>query len=191
MAVKTFTQGEVATAADTNTYLANGGLVYVATGSNTSTTGNTISNCFSSTYDHYRIVGTLSYSSASAVSIYMRFRTTSDDTAADYKWGRTYIRFDGVFGSTGTLTDNTAWAGEVGNNGKGLFVVDIFNPNIATQTYWTTQWYPTIQSATNNSYIGGASGFKDTTVQYTGLTLYTSGGGNFTSTFTVYGYRKA
>ena len=32
MAIKTFTTGEVLTAADTNTYLANSGLVYVASG---------------------------------------------------------------------------------------------------------------------------------------------------------------
>ena len=56
MAVKTFTSSTL-TASDTNTYLANAGLVYVTsvTGG-TGVTTITVSNCFSSTYDAYRIV---------------------------------------------------------------------------------------------------------------------------------------
>ena len=57
MAIKTFTTGEVLTASDTNTYLANSGLVYVKQ----QTVGNavasvTVSDAFSATYDNYRIV---------------------------------------------------------------------------------------------------------------------------------------
>jgi len=57
MAVKTFTAGESANAADTNTYLANAGLVFVkqqTVGSGVATA--TVSDAFSSTYDNYRII---------------------------------------------------------------------------------------------------------------------------------------
>ena len=53
MAVKTFTTGEVLTASDTNTYLANAGLVYI-TSTSVGTGGSlTVSNCFSATYNNY------------------------------------------------------------------------------------------------------------------------------------------
>ena len=55
MAVKTFTTGEVLTASDTNTYLANAGLVYVTTATFSGSTEVQINNCFSTTYDRYRI----------------------------------------------------------------------------------------------------------------------------------------
>jgi hypothetical protein len=57
MAIKTFTSGEVLTSADTNTYLANSGLVYIAEGStSTSVLGLNFNNVFTSTYDNYRIM---------------------------------------------------------------------------------------------------------------------------------------
>ena len=58
MAVKTFTTGEVLTAADTNTYLNNGGLVWIktATVTNAADSGTAFRSIFTSTYDAYRIV---------------------------------------------------------------------------------------------------------------------------------------
>jgi hypothetical protein len=55
MAIKTFTTGEVLTAADTNTYLANSGLVYVAGGS-FATAGTVDITGFNSSFDYYRII---------------------------------------------------------------------------------------------------------------------------------------
>lgn len=54
MAVKTFTTGEVLTAADTNTYLANSGLQYVASGTFTNAAAFDVTG-FSSTYDFYKL----------------------------------------------------------------------------------------------------------------------------------------
>ena len=57
MAIKNFTTGEVLTAADTNTYLANSGLVYVTSqtvGSAVSTV--TVPGAFSTTWNDYRII---------------------------------------------------------------------------------------------------------------------------------------
>ena len=55
MAIKTFTTGEVLTAADTNTYLANSVLQYVAGGSFSAVTAFDITG-FSSTFTAYRVV---------------------------------------------------------------------------------------------------------------------------------------
>ena len=55
MAVKTFTT-EVLTSADTNTYLANSGLVYVKSHTITSGASVVVTDAFSSTYDNYLII---------------------------------------------------------------------------------------------------------------------------------------
>ena len=55
MAIKTFTTGEVLTASDTNTYLANAGLVYIAATTASAQTTIAIDNCFTTTYAHYFI----------------------------------------------------------------------------------------------------------------------------------------
>lgn len=54
MAVKTFTTGEVLTAADTNTYLANSGLQYVSSGTFTNAASFDVTG-FSSTFDYYKV----------------------------------------------------------------------------------------------------------------------------------------
>ena len=67
MAVQTFTSGQVLTAADTNTYLANSGLVYVTSGTiGVAVSSVTVSSVFSSTYDSYKIVISGMSTSASA-----------------------------------------------------------------------------------------------------------------------------
>lgn len=53
MAIKTFTTGEVLTASDTNTYLANSGLVFVKSQTiGSAVTSVTVSDAFSATYDN-------------------------------------------------------------------------------------------------------------------------------------------
>lgn len=190
MAVKTFTQGEVATAADTNTYLANGGLVYVGTASNSNTASCAIDNCFSSTYDNYRIVGVIS----SGTGLYYgNLRTGSgNDTVSTYKWGRSYFRLDNAApGTVGTLSDSIWVVGEAGSIGAGSITIDVISPYLAQKTWYTTQIYATVQTATSDSYIGFASGVKDNTTQYTGFAIRNNSNSNFTATFIVYGYRKA
>ena len=57
MAIKTFTTGEVLTASDTNTYLANSGLVYVKQQTvGSGVTSVTVTDAFSATYDNYKII---------------------------------------------------------------------------------------------------------------------------------------
>jgi hypothetical protein len=57
MAIKTFTTGEVLTASDTNTYLANAGLVYVKSQTiGTGVSSVIVSDCFTTDYDNYKIV---------------------------------------------------------------------------------------------------------------------------------------
>jgi hypothetical protein len=57
MAIKTFTTGELLSSSDTNTYLANSGLVYVTSATiGTAVSSVAVANAFSATYDNYKIV---------------------------------------------------------------------------------------------------------------------------------------
>ena len=84
MAIKTFTSGEVLTAADTNTYLANSGLVYVSTTTLTAS-GQNIAGAFSSTYTNYRIV--LNNIVTSANNTLVAFRLGSSTARTEYIYG--------------------------------------------------------------------------------------------------------
>ena len=57
MAIKTFTSGEILTAANTNEFLANSGLVFVKSQTIGATVPSVdVTDCFSATYDAYRVV---------------------------------------------------------------------------------------------------------------------------------------
>jgi hypothetical protein len=186
MAIKTFTTGEVLTASDTNTYLANAGLVYITS---TAVSGSTVtvSNCFNSTYDWYKVVlfvtGTVSGS-----DINIRMRTTSDDSSAVYSFSRIY-----AYSQTSSPTNQALelqTSGYVGTqeNRGGNTQIDIYGPNAAQFT--------SIQSQNTGNKNAQPYAFQNltgltvsTTTQYTGFSLIA--GQTMTGSLVVYGYRKA
>lgn len=189
MAVKTFTS-EVLTSADTNTYLANSGWVYVAQG--TAAPGSTtlsIDNCFNSTYANYVIVYNITgYASG---PLYMRLRTGSgDDSAANYAWARNYFRWDGgSWGGTGSMTDTIFTVGYCGASVTTIEnTVNIYNPNKAERTSMSCNLVE-IGSATTNSYNMIGNGQKQALTQFTGLSLIRYSTNTFGGTCTVYGNR--
>ena len=99
MAIKTFTSGEVLTAADTNTYLANSGLVYI-TGGSLSGTATQFVGCFTSTFTNYRILleqGTLS---AAGDFCFQYLKGTTAQNANNYEYA--YARLTSGGGGANT-----------------------------------------------------------------------------------------
>jgi hypothetical protein len=187
MAIKTFTTGEVLTAADTNTYLANSGLVYI-TSATFSTTA--LDGIFTSDYDNYRIVvSNVTHTGANALIQY-NYRNTSnatDNTAQYYTAG---LRYDG--GTTYNFNINAAAQAETavnliaGSNWSG-FVMDIHAPRLAKNTMTTSQgtgaitYITTVQSST----------VMNTTTAYAGIIFKLTAGTLTGGLISVYGYRKA
>jgi hypothetical protein len=180
MAIKTFTTGEVLTASDTNTYLANSGLVYVKQ----QTVGNavasvTVSDAFSTTYDNYKITYTAGVSSTGA-----NLALTLGATATGYYSGITYVSY-ATSGLAGVGSNNTAsfTFGGIARTNYSIVDLDVFSPFTAQRT---TVSGPFI----NNDACGHFAGFLDNTTSYTAFTL-TPGTGTLTGgIITVYGYRK-
>ena len=185
MAIKTFTTGEILTASDTNTYLNNGGLVYVTSvtvgaGSNTVS----VSNCFTSTYDNYKVIWTGGVSvGAEALSLNL-LPTSVTGWNTSYSMAVSYITYAGS-PTPLTTNGNTKWgfAGEITTANKTNVNFELFAPNLAQYT------------GLSNAYLGGAgagagAGIHAIASAFTGFTI--SGAQNFSGgTITVYGYRKA
>jgi hypothetical protein len=189
MAIKTFTTGEVLTAADTNTYLANSGLVYITTTTATSGTTLNISNCFSSTYDNYRVlISNYLPTGGSALTLQLG---TGSALASGYYWAGVYVSaytasptVTGYGGSNVSIYE-TQIVGDGTNQGAGN--LEIYSPNLAVRTSIMTQG---VDARTGANPRVAITGFQNTNTQFTSLHL-TSGATISNLTVTVYGYRKA
>ena len=188
MAVKTFSSGEVLTASDTNTYLNNGGLVYITQATAGGGAANLIiDGCFTSTYTNYRIV--TKFASATSgwppVYFYMRTGGTDSNTNIYYYMGNgrasnntdaSYATAAASFGYAGSLT--------------GHFVMDVMSPQLSsTQTTFNGQ--STFYDGSN--FITRSTGnWHNSVASYDGIKFF-PGSSTFTNTFTVYvyGYRNS
>jgi len=180
MAVKTFTS-EVLTSADTNTYLANSGLVYVTSATIGSAVSSvTLNSCFNSTYDAYKIViagGTSSTDANLALKL--------GASATGYYASKLLL----VYATNGTffVCDNNAasWtqASFAIGAGTGLDMnVDLQNPFLAKYTY--------MSGYLNAATLGGPqSGVHQVATSYSSITITPSAGTLTGGTVTVYGYR--
>jgi hypothetical protein len=181
MAIKTFTTGELLTAADTNTYLANSGLVYVKSQTIGAAVGSVVvPDAFSTTFDNYLVTidGGVS-SSAQLVSLQLGSKTTNYKTQLNYA---SFNNTPAALGSTAASSFTyTATATTSGINGY----INILTPFLAKNTLIQSVW-------SSPSEAGTFTGNTADTTSYTAFTLIIGGGANMTGgTITVYGYRKA
>ena len=187
MAIKTFATGEVLTASDTNTYLANSGLVYVtSTTAGSAVASVTINNCFSSTYDNYKIL-----ISGGSSNTPVDLALTLGASATGYYGGVMYHPFT----TAGPATVNAVglnnatsflYAGAASAN-VAVGQIELYGPNLAKTTGISTQF---AVPNTSGSVVN-ANGFHNVATAYTGFTI-TAATGTLTGVlFTVYGYRKA
>jgi len=184
MAIKTFTAGSVLTAADTNTYLANSGLVYVKSqtiGSAVSSVN--VTSAFSSTYDNYVITLSGGVSSGAIVDIRLQLGSTSTGYYGS-RIGTTWASDTVIVGrdNNGSLFSFAATGSTAGL--QGYLVISA--PNLAKPT---TLMATQAGSATNagsfnfNGYLAG-------TTQYTDFTLSPGSGTLTGGTINVYGFRN-
>jgi hypothetical protein len=186
MAIKTFTAGEVLTAADTNTYLANSGLVYVKQ----QTVGNSVSSvevtaAFSSTYDNYEIIYT-----GGAPSTDQNLRLQFGSTTTGYYGGLIYLVASvGTVAGLGFNNDsNFPYLGDSTTAGGCRLSCKVYAPNLATRTGITSQYMGT---GTAGGAFGTVNGNLDNNTQYTSFTISPNTGTITGGIIFVYGYRKA
>ena len=181
MAIKQFSVGETLTASDTNTYLANAGLVYVtSTTVGSAVTTVTVSNCFSSTYDNYMIrIAGMTGSAAADTSLQL-----SSITGSVYAYSGFYqaIGVSTINAYAGTTTSMPI--GTMGTTLNTQIIVEISGPNLAVAKYVD------VRTASSNIRVSQAGQINSTT-QATGFTVTPASGTLTGGIITVFGFRKA
>ena len=183
MSIKTFTTGEVLTASDTNTYLANSGLVYVTSATiGTAVSTVTLSNCFSSTYDSYRVVIAGSVGSILTDNVYL----TLGSSVTGYYGSLIYTTF--ASSTVLAATDNNGVRFTYVANANNAVInssFDLHSPFLAKYTnIQNAVWCP-------KDAVGQYNGMHQVATSYSSFTLTTPGSTMTGGTVTVYGYRKA
>jgi hypothetical protein len=193
MAIKTFTTGEVLTAADTNTYLANSGLVYITGTTFSNVASVTLQNCFSSTYDNYHLSFNVYGGNTAANYCYFQLGVGTTPTTTSYlsksMWWDignpstfVFVNCDG--------RDTGMSLGPVGFSGaqEGSYDVDVHYPFASRVTRMSGHGSGLYAGV----YFTGVStaGYNSTTTSFNSIKLLpvTS---TIYGTIDVYGYRKA
>ena len=179
MAVKTFTS-EVLTSADTNTYLANSGLVYVTSATIGSAVSSvTLNSCFNSTYDAYKIVIAGGASSVDAnLALKLGASTTGYYSAGALIVFSTAASF---FVCDNNAASWTQASFSIASNGLSG-AIDLVNPFLAKYTYF--------QSMVSGTAVAGQrTGVHQVATSYSSITITPSAGTLTGGTITVYGYR--
>jgi hypothetical protein len=191
MAIKTFTTGEVLTAADTNTYLANSGLVFI----NSTTVGSAVATVstpagtFSATYDAYRIVFTNITPSVGAQDLSMQMNNAGTPaTGANYARGGVFFRYsDLTLNGFGQNNATSHIISSINNTAqRHVGATDIFSPFDAQYTGF---WAGAYLNRTDIT-VPAVAGCHAVATSYDRLTILPSTGTITGGTITVYGYRK-
>jgi hypothetical protein len=181
MAIKTFTTGEVLTAADTNTYLANSGLVYVSsTTVGSAVTSVTISSCFSATYDAYRIVATnVTATGTQNVSFQLSGITTG------YYGNLIYANYTSGAVSSAGYNNISVVTHAGGTQGQMMILnVEVVNPFLSKPKFISGTFL-------DQSNAGAVVAQNNQSTSATGFVVTPNTGTLTGGQITVYGYRKA
>jgi hypothetical protein len=169
MAVKTFTTNEVLTASDTNTYLNNGGLVYITSTTFGGATALNIDSCFTSTYTHYLIQ--INVVPNASTTFYYYLRAAGVTNAASNTVTTGYYQTTGV----ATLNGDTQAATTFGKLGYGestygaAFNLWLWNPQTATTTFAHAD-------GVANNFVSHYDFVHQTNTQYDGIRFTTAPG---------------
>ena len=189
MAIKTFTTGELLTASDTNTYLANSGLVYVSSGT-TAGTANTlaIATAFSSTYEHYLLHLTVKRTTLTADEVLFLQLYASGvvkNGASDYAYASDQ-RYLTTQSNAGTNAEASLPLGRYSDK-ESVFNITFNSPQVSTIATQIHQYNVNVQTGftVDGNRFTGIRRAEETNE---GVFFYAST--NFISSWVLYGYRK-
>ena len=183
MAIKTFTTGEVLTAADTNTYLANSGWTYVTSVDFAGATAVNVDGCFTATYDTYQVVVS-GYRAASSGYLYVQTRASAvTDTGTNYVYNEN-------FGAANI--NETLWRMAYAYNAtdRTNTIITVYNP-FSSSTGTQVNCLYSARNGTASFFTNLLSGQKQTQTSDTGLRFTSSAGAvAMNGIVTIYGARK-
>jgi hypothetical protein len=178
-----YESGEYATQSDLTTA---GGLVLVASQSFSAVSSVSVNNCFSATYDNYRLIVTHTGTAASPVGVRLRMRVSgADNSTSNYSYAG---RYDSTLGEGRLLatSQTSALVGDAGDTNAGQ-TIDILSPALAFRTLILAQssaWGTTQGGA---AWLNGVF-FANTT--FDGVSIFPASS-TITGSLRVYGYRNS
>lgn len=165
------------------------GMVLINTTTFNAVSSVSVNNCFTSTYDNYRILTRLTAASGNP-TLTMRLRLSGTDAS-----GGDYVKQDvSGFGGTagaGLGTGQTSWHlgdSASANANRWMQSVELMGPNMALNTLATANGG--FVNSTPTTFTAQASYNHSLTTQYDGLSLISSTG-TISGYIRVYGYRNS
>jgi hypothetical protein len=157
-----------------------GGLDLITTQTFSAASSVSINNCFTSTYENYQALLTLTISVNT--NLYVRFRAAGIDNTSN------------IYTYQDIAADNTSVGASRSTNTTGLFGYGdaqairstFYRPAVAVETKYQSEIARGLTSLLWHSYVG----FHNTATAYDGITIYPASG-TMTGTVRIYGYRNA
>ena len=159
------------------------GLTLVSTTPFTSVASQTVTDCFSSSFNHYRIVISLRSSAGGVVSA--RFGVSGTPTTTNYYWGgisRSTANTT-VTGTNGSNVSSIQLSNDISGTASSICVIDVASPNEALRTSFISQ------SQSISQLYNLASGYQDSASQFTDFVMLPATG-NISGKVSVYGYNQ-
>jgi hypothetical protein len=165
------------------------GFTFITSASPSASAATNVNSCFTSTYDHYRIMYYLTATTTSNNRLALRMRASGSDLTSNYKNAGSYT--NGADGAIGFNDLETSYImigqNDTGNPNMAYGVIDILRPQASDYT----------RLVINSSGFNGTTQysyefrtFVNNTTSYDGFTIYVPSG-NVTGNFKVYGYSNS
>jgi hypothetical protein len=187
MAIKTFTTGEVLTAADTNTYLANSGLVYITQATLTGAAVS-IQGCFSAQYDSYMLQFTNAKTGGALVATWQLLNGATPISTASYNVQRASLQA-GAWVNTSASGQTAGYLITTGSDVAQGGTFTIYNPFLTTTTY--SQSTSIYSGNIGGAYFELMPSNNTGTTSCDGIKLIASGSTWTTGKVIVYGFRQS
>ena len=181
MAIKTFTTGEVLTASDTNTYLANSGLVYVDGGSFTAAASFDVTG-LSTTYVYYKLVFSATAGAAVNVNAVLYDGATARNSL--YYAGNGYAGYDSATGSQNPSNNSASFYLGTATSAYRMQCSMEFRRKASQMFTYTASYTDAI---TFRALFGG--GFRNATDSFDRIRIASSSS-TLTGEWRLYGYRE-
>ena len=164
-------------------------LQLVATASPSAVSSVSINNCFTSTYENYKVIINLTNSVGADAAFSTRLRASGTDATTQYATARLYWYSTNVGASLSTGGNGLWWTSAIDPTYKDYFIeLEIHNPQTAMKT--TASITASGADSAGNLWGYRTNGVHDGSTQFDGITFSTAGT-SFTGTIRVYGYSNS
>jgi hypothetical protein len=145
----------------------------------TSASAVSLNGVFSSTYDNYLIVCSMVGSTSTNINARMRAAGSDNSTSSSYIRQRLYIASTSV---EGTSTTSNLWDNGIIGTNISSYLVELFDPFLASMTAFSSR-------SGSGAIFLDAKGYHTQTVSYDSYT-FSAASGTITGKASIYGYKK-